>query len=230
MKKLPTNRTNDTNIDSDFLVRGVSVVRGSLNQCSLVCGIDEAGRGPLAGPVTAGAVILPSDFPTGILADSKVLSAKKREAAAQVIYEKALAWGIGWASHKEIDKINILQASLLAMSRAFDEMQKRCPQGLHYKVIVDGLYVPALNFPPASAGEQPSIEALVKADTKIPAVMAASILAKTNRDERMLYYDKLYPQYHYAKHKGYPTKEHRALIARWGPSAIQRLTFKVKLP
>jgi ribonuclease HII len=195
----------------------------------LTCGIDEAGRGPLAGPVCAAAVILPEKFNRAILADSKKLSPARREDARLRIREEA-AWGIGWASHTEIDEINILQASLLAMKRAFEQMVKSetmaklGEQGdvilLPLDVIVDGLFVPDISAP---------CRALVKADGLIPEVMAASILAKTARDHEMERYAKLYPEYGYEKHKGYPTKDHRAAIMKHGPSPIQRLSFKVKI-
>jgi ribonuclease HII len=166
-------------------------------------------------------VILPPDFPRNILGDSKALSEKKRETARTAIMEGALAWGIGWASHEEIDAINILQASLLAMKRAFEAMLLSYPgfkaDGL--TAIVDGLYVPDISIP---------CKALVKADAQIPEVMAASILAKTARDREMDRYAGLYPQYGYEKHKGYPTKAHREAIIRWGPSPIQRVSFRVK--
>jgi len=187
----------------------------------LICGIDEAGRGPLAGPVCAAAVILPENFPIDLLNDSKKLSAGRRGEARRVICEKALAWGIGWASHTEIDEINILQASLLAMKRAFEEMMK----GVNFKltgdfsVIVDGNKTPGLSVPCA---------AMVKADAKISEVMAASILAKTERDAYMEKMAELYPQYGYEKHKGYPTKAHRELVLKYGPSPIQRMSFTVK--
>ena len=205
------------------------------------CGIDEAGRGPLAGPVCAAAVILPADFPAGLLNDSKKMSAAKREEARQVICAGALAWGVGWASHTEIDGINILRASLLAMRRAVAELlngteargwpPELCgetsfgsplvppvfPPGL--AAIVDGLHTPEIPIP---------CTALVKADSSIAEVMAASILAKTARDRLMEHYDRLYPRYGYAQHKGYPTKAHRALVLQHGPSPIQRLSFRVE--
>ncbi|MDR0444251.1 MAG: ribonuclease HII [Treponema sp.] len=191
------------------------------------CGIDEAGRGPLAGPVCAAAVILGDNFKSEALNDSKKLSATQRNELRQLICANALAWGVGWASHTEIDNINILQASLMAMKQAFDEMMK-CfsPSALettlhnaNISVIVDGLHVPEISIP---------CTALVKADTKIPEVMAASILAKTERDNYMDEMAKLYPQYGYEKHKGYPTKKHRELILKYGPSPIQRMSFRVK--
>ncbi|MDR0908292.1 MAG: ribonuclease HII [Spirochaetaceae bacterium] len=199
----------------------------------MICGIDEAGRGPLAGPVCAAAVLLPDDFPLEVLADSKKLSEKRREKAAELIYAGAAAWGIGWASHSEIDAINILQASLLAMQRAFINLTANKDRHLcaNYTnlidtIIVDGLYVPDLSASLKMLPLTCSLQALVQADDKIPAVMAASILAKTARDKRMCEYAKEFPQYHYEKHKGYPTKEHREILAKYGPSPIQRLSFR----
>lgn len=188
----------------------------------IICGIDEAGRGALAGPVMAAACILPPDFPVNILKDSKKLSAKKRENAAKVIKEKAF-WASAFSSEKEIDEINILQATLLAMSRAFQKLvlqlknegQNETLEALH--VIIDGLYVPFDMKNYASA--------LVKADDKVPSVMAASILAKTTRDAVMTENAKLYPEYGYEKHKGYPTKAHKEALRNFGESPIQRKTF-----
>jgi ribonuclease HII len=185
----------------------------------ICCGIDEAGRGPLAGPVCAAAVALPGDFPREILGDSKKLSPRKREAARTLICEKALAWGIGWASAAEIDELNILRASLLAMERAYQAMNvSGLPEGV-LMAVVDGLYTPELPVP---------CRAVVKADALVPEVMAASILAKTARDRMMERYSWLYPQYGYERHKGYPTKYHREQIAKYGPSPIQRKSFRVK--
>jgi ribonuclease HII len=187
----------------------------------MICGLDEAGRGPLAGPVCAAVVVLSRDFPLDILGDSKKLNEKKRETVRAVIMADALAWGIGWATHEEIDDINILRASLLAMKRAFDAMLVSYPDldTSALEAIVDGLDVPRIPIP---------CKALIKADAQIPEVMAASILAKTARDQEMLRYAKLYPQYGYEKHKGYPTKAHREAILRFGPSPIPRLKFRVK--
>ena len=192
----------------------------------LSVGFDEAGRGPLAGPVSAAAVILPQDFPLEILNDSKKLTEKKRLAAELVIKEKA-CWGIALVDHKKIDEINILEASMLAMKIAFEEILKKLPAwcqsaGLDYssvvlKGITDGTRCPEV---PIECRCEP------KADGKYPCVMAASILAKTCRDRLMLEMDKKYPEYGYAKHKGYPTKAHREVCHRLGPSPIQRLTFK----
>jgi ribonuclease HII len=193
-----------------------------------IAGLDEAGRGPLAGPVYAAAVILPRDFPPGVLDDSKKLPEVRREEAAALILEKA-AWGIAWAEAAEIDRINILRSSLLAMTRAWEALAAAFPRYAPaasadgaagtITAIADGLYCPELPIP---------CTALVKADAKVPAVMAASILAKTARDRMMVRYSWLYPEYGYEKHKGYPTKVHREAIARYGPSPIQRLTFTVK--
>jgi ribonuclease HII len=212
----------------------------------MLCGIDEAGRGPLAGPVCAAAVVLPDDFPFNVLNDSKKLKPKQRCDARNVIIERAVAWAVAWASHTEIDAINILQASLLVMQRAFNfliearpenelsvnsiwptKLETEAPFGLPFahvrlppglKAVVDGLHVPALPIP---------CTALVKADGSIHEVMAASILAKTARDQLMAFYSSLYPEYGYEQHKGYPTRKHRELVLKYGPSPIQRKSFKV---
>ena len=192
----------------------------------LTVGFDEAGRGPLAGPVCAGAVILPSDFPIEILNDSKKLSEKKRLAAEQVIKERA-CWGIGIVDHKKIDEINILQASLLAMKLAWEDLLThviarseatwQSTYANHLTGITDGTFIPEVPF---------SCRAEPKADGKYPCVMAASILAKTCRDRIMMEMDVLYPQYGYARHKVYPTPEHKKICRQIGPSPIQRLSFK----
>jgi len=186
------------------------------------CGLDEAGRGPLAGPVCAAAVILRDDFPLDILNDSKKLSEKKREEARLVIINQAVAWGIGWASAAEIDIMNILRASLLAIDRAFDAMSdalKNSGSELQCcEAVVDGLYTPHLPVP---------CRAMVKADAQVPEVMAASILAKTARDRMMERYGWIYPEYGYEQHKGYPTKLHRERILLYGPSPIQRRSFSI---
>jgi ribonuclease HII len=186
-----------------------------------IAGFDEAGRGPLAGPVYAAAVILPGDFPPEVLNDSKKLNEKRREEAALLILEKT-AWGIACAEASEIDRINILQASLLAMTRAWDALVMGFPAyaaAANISAVADGLYCPAVPIP---------CRAMVKADAKVPAVMAASILAKTARDRMMVRFSWFYPEYGYEKHKGYPTKAHLEAIARHGPSPIQRLSFTVK--
>ena len=189
----------------------------------MICGIDEAGRGPLAGPVCAAAVILGNSFPReqrDLLNDSKKLSPAKREELRMQICNGALAWGVGWASHTEIDDINILQASLLAMKRAFEEICKKLPSlPPDLSAIADGTFVPDISIP---------CTAMVKADAKVHEVMAASILAKTARDAYMDEMALLYPDYGYAKHKGYPTKAHREAVKRYGPSPIQRMSFRVR--
>ena len=187
----------------------------------LICGFDEAGRGPLAGPVSAAAVILPPDFPVENLEDSKKLSPRKREEARRIILDGAPAWGIGWASAAEIDRINILRASLLAMSRAWEDLLLRAPGGARgpLEALVDGLYLPELSIP---------ARAMVKADSSVAEVMAASILAKTQRDRLMELYGGIYPGYGYETHKGYPTRAHLEALRRLGPSPIQRLSFAVK--
>ncbi|MDR3355653.1 MAG: ribonuclease HII [Spirochaetaceae bacterium] len=202
----------------------------------MICGIDEAGRGPLAGPVCAAAVVLPPDFPREVLNDSKKLTERRREEASALIYSKASAWGIGWATHTEIDKVNILQASLLAMMRAFHAMMEEADETfLHemlasprFEVIVDGNRRPDIPCPRRDAFSYDgdfSCRALVKADAEVPEVMAASILAKTTRDALMCDFALMYPAWGYEKHKGYPTKGHIAALKRLGPSPIQRMTF-----
>ena len=177
-----------------------------------LCGIDEAGRGPLAGPVTAAAVILPTDFPVELLADSKRLTPGRRDELRALIVSRAVAWGIGWASHIEIDALNILRASHLAMHRALVATEYRVR-----RVVVDGSIMPDLGVPGS---------ALVCADATVPAVMAASILAKTARDRWMVRYATIEPWYEFARHKGYPTRLHARLIREYGPSAIQRRSFR----
>lgn len=191
----------------------------------LKCGLDEAGRGPLAGPVTAGCVILPEDFPFEILNDSKKLSEKKRENAEKIIKEKA-CWGIGIVDHETIDKINILQASLYAMSLAFDMMMLKLPDWCK-KNNIDDYEIYAIT----DGNQKPKIKCqnLIcepKADAKYESVMAASIIAKVGRDRIMYEMDKLYPEYGYAGHKGYPTKKHIEICRAIGNSPIQRLSFK----
>lgn len=186
------------------------------------CGLDEAGRGPLAGPVCAASVILSKDFPFEILKDSKKLSEKNREAARIIICERAVAWGIGWASAAEIDAINILKASLLAMERAYAAMLEAAQRsGVALEcseAIVDGLYTPIIPIP---------CTPMVKADALIPEVMAASILAKTARDRMMERYGWIYPEYGFEQHKGYRTRLHRERILQYGPSPIQRYSFSI---
>ena len=197
---------------------------------SLICGFDEAGRGPLAGPVTAGCVILPNDFPVEILNDSKKLSEKKRIAAEQVIMEKA-CWGLGIVDHETIDQMNILRASMYAMSIAYQMMRAKLPDWLRLQKIsfdennLDGMISAITDG--TSCPEVPcECRCEPKADGKYPEVMAASIIAKVERDKMMVEFDKLYPEYGYAKHKGYPTAAHIAICREIGMSPIQRKTFK----
>ena len=196
----------------------------------LNCGFDEAGRGPLAGPVTAGCVILPNDFPVEILNDSKKLSEKKRIVAEQVIMEKA-CWGLGIVDHETIDQMNILRASMYAMSIAYQMMRAKLPDWLRLQKIsfdennLDGMISAITDG--TSCPEVPcECRCEPKADGKYPEVMAASIIAKVERDKMMVEFDKLYPEYGYAKHKGYPTAAHIAICREIGMSPIQRKTFK----
>lgn len=179
----------------------------------IVAGSDEAGRGPLAGPVVAATVILPDDFPTSILNDSKKLSKAKREEAENVIKERALSYGIYSVSPEIIDQINILQASLLAMKESYRIAAAKIKPDI---LLVDGNKEPNVEI---------SVKAIVKGDTKIPEIMAASILAKCHRDRIMEDYDRLYPGYGFSKHKGYPTKEHYEALKKYGPTPIHRFTF-----
>ncbi len=187
--------------------------RGNIDQSViLVCGVDEAGRGPLAGPVSAAAVILDDARPIEGLADSKRLSEKQRDQLAPVIREHALAWAVAYAEVEEIDRLNILQATLLAMRRAVLALPVR-PQ----QVLVDGLYCPQTGIPS---------QAIVKGDSKVAAISAASILAKTARDELMLQLHERYPQYGFDGHKGYPTAAHLAALRAHGVSEIHRRSFR----
>ena len=181
-----------------------------------VAGVDEAGRGPLAGPVVAAAVILDPANPLEGLADSKLLKPAAREALAPLIRERAIAWGIGLASAGEIDAINILQATLLAMRRAVIALPVR-PQHLE----IDGNRLPSLE---GLEGVR-SAEAIVKGDSKVAAISAASILAKTVRDHVMEQLDTRYPAYGFAIHKGYPVPAHLAALDAHGPSPAHRLSF-----
>jgi len=177
----------------------------------LVCGVDEAGRGPLAGPVVAAAVILDPARPIAGLNDSKKLSAKRREALAVLIREQALAWAVAEASAEEIDRINILQASLLAMQRAVAALAI-APQ----LALIDGNRCPRLDCP---------AEALVGGDGRSAPIAAASILAKTVRDELMLAMHERFPCYDFARHKGYPTAAHLAALRQHGPCSEHRRSF-----
>lgn len=179
----------------------------------VICGVDEAGRGPLAGPVVAAAVILQNKgTPFPKLKDSKALSEKGRRYLSSILREKVL-WSIGEASAEEIDALNILQATLLAMKRAIEGLPV-----VPDKVLVDGLFVPKVAV---------SCEAVVRGDTSEPEIMAASILAKTYRDDLMVQWAQVYPQYGFERHKGYPTKAHQEALKKWGPSPIHRKSFRL---
>lgn len=183
----------------------------------VICGTDEAGRGPLAGPVVAAAVVLGKDFPIEILNDSKKMSEKDRLAAEMIIKEKAVAWAVTAVSHKTIDRINILQSSLLAMTLSYRKLKDR---GIGIDILMaDGNKKPEADCP---------VEAVVKGDGKIPEIMAASILAKNHRDRLMALADRVWPQYGFASHKGYPTKEHYEALSIYGPCPIHRLSFRLE--
>jgi len=177
----------------------------------IMAGVDEAGRGPLAGPVIAAAVILDENQPIAGLADSKTISEKNREKLAVEIKEKALAWAVGRSDAEEIDKINILQATMCAMQRAVEGLSVTPDL-----VLVDGNRSP---------GFKCASEAIVKGDQKVAEISAASIIAKVTRDLEMKELDKVYPQYGFAKHKGYPSKAHMATLLECGPCPEHRQTF-----
>lgn len=178
---------------------------------SVVCGVDEAGRGPLAGPVFAAAVILPDGLEDIGLNDSKKLTEKKRDALFDVIKEKAVAWCVASADEKEIDDLNILNATFLAMSRAIKGLS--VPPDM---ALIDGNRCPNSGINEA---------AIVKGDAKSISIAAASVLAKVSRDRYMLELDKKYPEYLFAKHKGYPTALHYEMIKKYGISPVHRLSF-----
>lgn len=177
----------------------------------ILAGVDEVGRGPLAGPVIAAAVILNNENPINGLKDSKKLSHKRRVVLAEEIKSKALAWSLGRAEVSEIDKLNILQASLLAMKRAVETLQTKPDH-----VIVDGQFTPDVACKKS---------AIVKGDSLIPAISAASIIAKVYRDEEMMRLDKVYPGYGFSSHKGYPTKQHIESLQKLGITEIHRRSF-----
>ena len=180
-----------------------------------ICGVDEAGRGPLAGPVCAAAVILPANIDIPGLNDSKKLSDKKRRVLYPLICEKAIAYGIAFADHREIDEINILQATYLAMERAISQLSQKPEIAL-----IDGNRAKDFGIP---------VETVVGGDGRSASIAAASILAKVTRDNYMLEIAKTYPQYGFDIHKGYGTKVHYAALAEHGPCKIHRLTFLKKL-
>ena len=177
----------------------------------VMAGVDEVGRGPLAGPVIAAAVILDPEYPIEGLMDSKKISEKKRNLLAIEIRKKSLAWALGRAEYDEIDSINILQASLLAMKRAVESLAIK-PEW----VLVDGLHCPDVSC---------NVEAIIKGDSKIQAISAASIIAKVARDNEMITLDGQYPGYGFSQHKGYPTKMHIEALNKLGVSPIHRKSF-----
>lgn len=195
----------DFEIEKEYTLKGYSVI----------CGVDEAGRGPLAGPVYAAAVILPPDCEIEGLNDSKKLSEKKREQLFDVVCEKALAYSVGIATEKEIDEINILQATFLAMKRAVESLEIKPDLAL-----IDG------NQKPKTGVDEITV---VKGDAKSMSIAAASIIAKVSRDRFMLEMDKKYPEYEFSKHKGYGTKLHYEKIREFGVCDIHRRSFLKKI-
>ena len=180
----------------------------------VICGVDEAGRGPLAGPVCAAAVILPPHLEIPGLTDSKKLTDKKRRELFPIIQEKAIAYGIGLASEREIDEINILQATFLAMQRALDQLGVKPDLAL-----IDGNREKDFGVP---------VKTVVKGDSLSMNIAAASVLAKVTRDDLMVQMADTYPQYGFEIHKGYGTKAHYAALTEYGPSPIHRMTFLKK--
>ena len=180
-------------------------------EITIVAGVDEVGRGPLAGPVVAAAVILDDNNPIEGLGDSKTISEKKREKLAIEIRQKSIAWAIGQVEHEEIDELNILNASLLAMQRAVHALGVNPDH-----VQVDGNRCPELHC---------SVESIIKGDSLIAAIGAASILAKVTRDSLMIKMDKIYPGYGFAKHKGYPTRQHKQALENLGVCEIHRRSY-----
>ena len=189
----------------------MSVYEKEHSDCQYICGIDEVGRGPFAGPVVAGAVILPKDDPILYLNDSKKLSEKKREALYDEIMEKAVSVGVGIASPETIDEINILQADYVAMREAVSQLTPKPEVFLNDAVTIPGI-----------EGRQVPI---IKGDAKSLSIAAASIIAKVTRDRMMREYDKLFPKYDFAKNKGYGTAEHVAALKKFGPTPIHRRSF-----
>lgn len=198
------SNVNMWEIEDGFFAEGVKVI----------CGVDEAGRGPLAGPVCAAAVILPPHLEIPGLTDSKKLTDKKRRELFPIIKEQAIAYGIGMASEQEIDEINILQATFLAMQRALDQLMIKPELAL-----IDGNREKDFGLP---------VKTVVKGDSLSMNIAAASILAKVTRDDLMVEMAKMYPEYGFEIHKGYGTKAHYAALTEHGPSSIHRMTFLKK--
>jgi len=198
------SNVNMWEIEDGFYAEGVK----------MICGVDEAGRGPLAGPVCAAAVILPPHLEIPGLTDSKKLTDKKRRELFPIIQEQAIAWGIGWASEQEIDEINILQATFLAMQRALDQLAVKPDLAL-----IDGNRETDFGIP---------VRTVVKGDSLSMNIAAASILAKVSRDDLMVKLAETYPQYQFDIHKGYGTKAHYAALAEHGASPVHRMSFLKK--
>lgn len=198
------SEVNMWEIEDGFYASGIEVI----------CGVDEAGRGPLAGPVCAAAVILPPHLEIPGLTDSKKLTDKKRRELFPVIQEKAIAWGIGWATEKEIDEINILQATFLAMERAMEQLSVKPDLAL-----IDGNRERDFGLP---------VKTVVKGDSLSMNIAAASILAKVSRDDYMVKLAEEYPQYQFEVHKGYGTKAHYAALTEHGASPVHRMSFLKK--
>ncbi len=201
------------NVEDDLMEMNVFELACQQNGYKQIAGIDEAGRGALAGPVIAAAVILPINCGIKGLQDSKLLSPKQRDYLFDEIHDVAVSVGIGAADHRVIDRLNVLQATLLAMREA---IEKLTPSPDY--VLVDGLNLPE----PGIVGE-----AIPKGDSKSYSIAAASIIAKVTRDRLMVELDPIYPNYGFSQHKGYPTSQHRQAIAQFGTSEIHRQTFKL---
>lgn len=199
------SQENMWEIEEDYFAKGVR----------LICGVDEAGRGPLAGPVCAAAVILPAGLRIPGLNDSKKLSDKKRRELFPLIKEQAIAYGIGFADEKEIDDINILQATFLAMERAIENLSVK-PEC----ILLDGNRTKDFGIP---------VETVVGGDSRSANIAAASVLAKVTRDDLMMEMAEKFPQYGFEVHKGYGTKAHYAALQEFGPCAIHRMSFLKKL-
>lgn len=209
----------------EYCESSVSRMQHSQQLVLTPAGVDEAGRGPVAGPVTAAAVCLPADYVIPGLNDSKKLTEKKRDELVPLIKEQALAWGIAHASPQEIDDINILQATFLAMRRAIQIMQSHfATDSPQFLIAVDGNHMIS-----QSSESSPFLQTpVIKGDSRVACIAAASVLAKTERDHLMGKLDKEYPGYHLAQNKGYPGKDHIEAIRKHGYSACHRKSFQIK--
>ena len=185
----------------------------------LIAGVDEAGRGCLAGPVIAAAVIIPNNQKIEGLKDSKKLSSIRRQQLFSIIKTQAIEWSVGLANHQEVDQYNVLRATMLAMQRAIEKLQNK---GI--KVLIDGPHCPMID-----SNKNIMMEPKIGGDDCYPCISAASIIAKVTRDQFMLKMHKKFPQYHFDKNKGYPTKDHLSAIQEFGPTPIHRMTFKSEI-